>query len=104
MSDFICLFLAAIAATEKDAAYVSLSADTQRAPCLKQAGRSCHIFIHTESYCWLRNFTESALWLVDFTTGGELHPALKILSLAYSVYSLGGLPEKSAITAFAPSR
>lgn len=47
-----------------------------------------------------------ALWLADYTAGGDFHPAPKIGMdfLNYRLYSWGGLPEKSAITAWAPAR
>ena len=36
-----------------------------------------HAFFHPDCDCRLRNYTESAYWLVGYTTGGDLHPALK---------------------------
>ena len=36
-------------------------------------------FFHPDCHCRLRSCTESALRLVGYTTGRDLHPALKIL-------------------------
>lgn len=69
-------------------------------------GRFCHILSHPD-FTVGNGIAPFQLLCSSqtITTGKEFHLAPKIVShLVYRLYSLGGLPEKSAITAWASSR